>query len=133
MQNKEQLQSLPAAEGYVPEHFQAAVRGINSWKGVAQGLYSFEFTEDPSDADIYVFWTKAFVNNLGCSFSRTTYAATPPTEFPTARDCGRRQAAIQTSRHAIAHHRRYQQSDAAGKDASAPADEFGHALGIEGH
>jgi hypothetical protein len=62
----QQIAKLPIAEGYVAEHCQAAIAGINSWKIFEkEGLFSFVFTDDPADADIYVFWVSHFVDKLG--------------------------------------------------------------------
>jgi predicted Zn-dependent protease len=62
----QQLSQLPIAEGYVPEHYQAAIAGISSWKQFEkEGLFSFEFTNDPTDADIYFFWVNHFTDKHG--------------------------------------------------------------------
>ena len=48
IQNPEQMQSLQPAVGYVPEHYQAAVEGINSWLGLAHGAnYSYQINAGP--------------------------------------------------------------------------------------
>ncbi|HEY9720198.1 MAG TPA: hypothetical protein V6C69_22150, partial [Trichormus sp.] len=65
VQNSAQLQALPKAEGFTQDQYQAALQGINSWKNVGGGVFSFQFTDDPGDADIYVFWTNKFVNKMG--------------------------------------------------------------------
>ncbi len=63
--NPQTFQSLQVAQGYSPEHFQAAVQGINSWKAFERDGIRFQIVEDPSEADIHVFWTNHFVNKLG--------------------------------------------------------------------
>src|SRR5277367_6237312 len=66
LEHPEQLQTFPLADGYNPTHLQAAIEGISSWKAFEkEGLFTFNFTDDPGDADIYVFWTNHFVNYLG--------------------------------------------------------------------
>jgi len=61
-----QINNLPVAEGFVAPHYDAALQGINFWKGFEkEGLFQYVLVNDPSDADIYVFWTHHFVNKLG--------------------------------------------------------------------
>lgn len=61
-----QINSLPVSEGFQQEHYDAAIQGINFWKPFEkEGLYQFVLTNDPSEADIYVFWTHHFVNKMG--------------------------------------------------------------------
>jgi predicted Zn-dependent protease len=134
VQNPQQLQSLTTAEGYAPEHYQAAVAGINSWLRVSNGKYSYEITQDPSDADIYVFWTNHFINKLGMAlFENDIRGYTAKRSFPLR--------AIQSGK--LADFKPVvtllRTVDGAGNplpsermQASA-AHEFGHALGIEGH
>ncbi|MBX9689516.1 MAG: hypothetical protein K2X27_22595 [Candidatus Obscuribacterales bacterium] len=64
--NPELFNNLPQAEGYAEQMWQAAAQGISQWKRFQnEGLFSFEISEDPQDADVYVFWTHHFVNKLG--------------------------------------------------------------------
>jgi hypothetical protein len=66
LQNPDQINQLPIAPGYSEDMYQAALQGINSWKVLEpEGLYSFALTDNPEDADIFVFWTKHFVNKMG--------------------------------------------------------------------
>ncbi|HIA52211.1 MAG TPA: matrixin family metalloprotease [Candidatus Melainabacteria bacterium] len=61
-----QINNLPVSEGFVEPHYEAALQGINLWKGFErEGLFQYVLTNDPSEADIYVFWTHHFVNKLG--------------------------------------------------------------------
>jgi predicted Zn-dependent protease len=139
VQNPAQLNSLQPAQGYVQEHFQAARQGIQSWAGVSGGKYSFEFTDDPSDADIYVFWTNHFVNKLGLAlFENDIRGYTAKRSFP-----------YQAVMAAIAAGKQItffkpvvtllRTVDGAGnpmpigKMQASAAHEFGHALGIEDH
>jgi hypothetical protein len=60
------LGTLSVAEGFNEEQYQAAIQGINSWKGLErEGLFHFNITDNPEDADVYVFFTNHFVNKLG--------------------------------------------------------------------
>lgn len=66
IESKGKLQSLPKTNGYYPQHRKAAIEGFNSWKPLEkQGYFSYEFTDDPMEADIHVFFINHFVNRLG--------------------------------------------------------------------
>lgn len=66
IENEGMLDRLEVAEGFIPEHMNAVVSGINYWKPFEkEGLFSYQITNDPSEADIYVFFTHHFVNKLG--------------------------------------------------------------------
>jgi predicted Zn-dependent protease len=135
VQNPDQLNSLPQAVGYVPQHYQAAVQGINSWQKCGGGLYSYQITQDPSDADIYVFWTNHFVNKLGLAlFENDIRGYTAKRSFPLKAIMSGQKAQfrpvvtlLRTTEGAAGTSMRL-----AWMQASA-AHEFGHALGIEGH
>lgn len=61
-----QLDKLPIAEGYSEPQYEAACRGILAWKVLEkEGLLSYDLTDNPDDADVYIFWTPRFVNKLG--------------------------------------------------------------------
>jgi predicted Zn-dependent protease len=134
VQNPGQLQSLEQAQGYVPEHYQAAVRGISSWQNVAGGLYSFQITQDPTDADIYVFWTNHFVNKLGLAlFAHDIRGYTAKRSFPLRAIMSGKLADFKPVVTLL------RTTDSTGnpmpivKMQASAAHEFGHALGIEGH
>jgi len=62
----QQIAQLPIAEGYLPQHYQAVISGIARWKAFEkEGLFSFVSTDDPTDADIYIFWVSHFVDKHG--------------------------------------------------------------------
>ncbi len=131
----EQINQLPIAQGYLPEFYQAAIAGISQWKVFEkEGLFSFEFTNDPGDADIYVFWVNHFVNNLGLGlFAKDIRGYTAKRSFWYREILSGAQAQFKP---VITLLRTTTQSGEempiAAIKASA-AHEFGHALGIEGH
>jgi hypothetical protein len=134
-ENTDQLNNLPKADGFVPEHYDAAIQGISLWKAFErEGLFSFQFTNDPADADIYVFWTKHFVNKLGLAlFENDIRGYTAKRSFS--------YCLIQQGKHADFRPvvTLLRTTDSSGnpmpisKMKAAAAHEFGHALGIEGH
>ncbi len=129
------LQSLPTAQAYNPDQYQAAVQGISMWKAFEkEGLFHFEFTNDPADADIYVFWVNHFVDKMGLAlFANDIRGYTAKRSFPLK--------AISAGGHAdfkpVLIMLRTAESNGTqmpfGKIRAAAAHEFGHALGIEGH
>lgn len=135
VQKKGQLGSLPQAVGYVPQHYEAAVQGINSWQKYSGGLYSYQITQDPTDADIYVFWTNHFVNKLGLGlFENDIRGYTAKRSFPyKAIMAGQRAqfrpvvTLLRTTEGGAGTPMRL------GWMQASAAHEFGHALGIEGH
>lgn len=144
MDHPEQLNSLPQARGYTEQQYQAAVEGISMWKALEkEGTFSFQFTDDPSEADIYVFWTPHFVNNLGLAlFENDTrgYTSLHPLPFDQV------QAAMQRGDLALIRRslkpvvtllctleRQDSTQISYAKMKACAAHEFGHALGINGH
>lgn len=132
---KNEINSLSVAEGFVNDHLQAALAGINSWKQFErEGLFSFQLTDDPSDADIYVFWTNHFVNKLGLALFANDIRG-----YTAKRSFWFRQ--IQAGKHADFRPvvTLLRTTDGRGnpmpllKMKASAAHEFGHALGIEGH
>ncbi|MDR3615170.1 MAG: matrixin family metalloprotease [Candidatus Obscuribacterales bacterium] len=131
----ERLQSLPQAIGFTPDLKQAAITGINSWKPFEkEGIFSFVLTNDPGDADIYVFWTNHFVNKLGMGlFAKDIRGYTAKRSFPLA--AIRANQPIQfrpvvTILRTVDGQGNPMPPD---KMRASAAHEFGHALGIEGH
>jgi predicted Zn-dependent protease len=133
--NPDKLKSLEVAEGYQPAHYQAAIQGISSWHAFEkEGLFSFQIVNDPADADIYVFWTKHFVNKMGLAlFENDIRGYTAKRSFPYAAILAGKQAQFRPVVTLL------RTTDSNGnsmpplKMQASAAHEFGHALGIEGH
>jgi predicted Zn-dependent protease len=134
-EHPEQLSALPIAQGYFPEYYQAALAGISEWKLFEkEGLFSFVFTDDPSDADIYVFWVNHFVDKLGLAlFANDIRGYTAMySNFYRAILSG---APVQFKPVITLLRTTNQRGEAMplGQMQAASAHEFGHALGIDGH
>lgn len=143
MSKPEQLQTLPLATGYSDPQYQAAVEGINMWKSLErEGLYSFQLTDNPEEADIYVFWTPHFVNKLGLALFEndirgyTAVHALPYEQVQSAMKRGDL-ALVRRSLKPVVTFLRTQEQDSTpisyGKMRASAAHEFGHALGIADH
>jgi predicted Zn-dependent protease len=143
MQNPDEVAQLPIAEGFSDAEWQAAVQGINSWKWLEkEGLCTYEFVDNPDDADIYVFWTNHFVNKLGLAlFENDIRGYTAKYLLPTATVMAAIQRndleLVRRSRKPVVILLRTAESNgqpiALGKMKASAAHEFGHALGINGH
>lgn len=135
VQNPESMGELPVAQGFAPEHYQAAVQGIMLWKPFdKEGLFSFVLTEDPSEADIHVFWVHHFVDKMGLAlFSGDIRGYTAKRSFPYKAIMAGGRADFKPVLIML------RTTEANGvpmplaKMRAAAAHEFGHALGIEGH
>lgn len=143
VQDRDQLTSLPTAQLFSEQQYQAALQGINSWKFLqGEGLCSYEMVENPEDADIYVFWTNHFVNKLGLAlFENDIRGYTAKYLLPTSvvlQAIARNDLElVRRSRKPVVILLRTAESDgtpiALGKMKASAAHEFGHALGIDGH
>jgi Matrixin len=138
VQNQEQMNGLQVAQGYAPEHYQAARQGIESWKNCGNGLFSLEFVQDPADADIYVFWTNHFVNKLGLGlFANDIRGYTAKRSFPLRAIKSAEESGVAPPLKPVVTFLRTTDGGGnpmpLGKMKASAAHEFGHALGIEGH
>lgn len=141
LQNPAQLGSLSQARGYVPEHRAAAIEGINFWKRFEkEGLFSFDFTDDPMEADIHVFFVHHFVGQQGMElFSSDIRGYTSKNCFPYKAIMEGKSANFQpvvillrcTEKQRLQNNP--DQPMPLAKMRAAAAHEFGHALGIDGH
>jgi predicted Zn-dependent protease len=133
--NQEQLQSLKRADGYVDGHYQAAMEGVLSWKQFErEGLFSFQLTQDPGEADIYVFFTNHFVTKNGMAlFAQDIRGYTSKTNFPYKAILAGGQADFKPAVIVLRTTDGQGQPMALGRLKAAATHEFGHALGIEGH
>jgi hypothetical protein len=130
-----QLQSLPQAEGFIPQHRQAAIEGINYWKRFEkEGLLSFEFTDDPMEADIHVFFVHHFVNKLGLGlFASDIRGYTSKNCFPYQAILQGKKANFRPVVVLLRCTEKQGQSMPIEKMRAAAGHEMGHALGIDGH
>lgn len=135
IQSPETLQGLPMAPGFTPEQHQAAAQGINMWKSFEkEGLLSFVLTDDPSDADIYVFWVHHFVDKMGLAlFSGDIRGYTSKRSFPYKAILAGGRADFKPVVILLRTTEANNVSMPFLKMRAAAAHEFGHALGIEDH
>lgn len=135
VENPESFNSLQPAGGYVDGHYQAAVEGVLAWKMFErEGLISYELTNDPGVADIYVFFTKQFVNKLGMAlFANDIRGYTSKTNFPYRAIMSGGKADFKPVVIILRTTEAQGQAMPLGKMKAAATHEFGHALGIEGH
>jgi len=135
LEHPEQVAQLPIAEGYFPAYYQAALAGISEWKIFEkEGLFSFVFTDDPGDADIYVFWVNHLVDRLGLAlFAQDFRGLTAKRSFPYSAIMAGGQAEFKPVITLLRTTDQRGQPVPLAQMQAAAAHEFGHALGIEGH
>ncbi len=135
LENPETIAQLPIAEGYLPEHYQAALAGISSWKAFEkEGLFSFVFTDDPADADIYVFWVSHFIDKLGWGlYAKDIRGLTAKRAFSYAAIQAGKQPEFKPVISLLRTTTEMGEAVPFDQMRARAAHEFGHALGIEGH
>lgn len=133
--NPSKLNALPCAEGYITEHYQAVLDGINSWHTFEkEGLFNYVFTNDPTDADIYVFFVNHFVDKLGMGlFANDIRGYTAKRSFDYNQVMQGKHADFKPILILLRTTDSNGQPMPLSKMKAAAAHEFGHALGIEGH
>lgn len=126
------LSSLSPCNGWLAAMNTCAKSGIEQWKEFqSEGLFSFEFVDDPSQANIFVFWTERFVGDEGAGGISTA---------------GNTVAVLYDANEVAAKEAQYGQlpgtpviielkadSDHYDRLQARAAHEFGHALGIKEH
>lgn len=135
LSDQEQFNHLPQAQDFNDNMYQAALSGVQMWKPFEkEGLFSYELTNDPADADIYVFWTHHFVNKLGLGlFANDIRGVTSKESFPYKAVLAGGQANFKP---VVILLRTTEQGGVPvpyEKMHAAAAHEMGHALGIEDH
>jgi hypothetical protein len=135
LQNREQFDSLPQAQGYVPQHRAAAIEGINYWKRFEkEGLLSFGFTDDPMEADIHVFFVNHFVGQLGMGlFANDIRGYTSKNCFPYKEILAGKRADFKPVVILLRCAEKNGEPMPIVKMRAASGHEFGHALGVDGH
>jgi predicted Zn-dependent protease len=140
------LSKLHVADGYSEQMWQAVAQGINEWKRFQnEGLLSFELTDDPQDANVYIFWTNHFVGKTGMAlFSNDIRGYTakhllPYATVSNALNSGNN-ALVENSLRPVVVQLATTETIAAApvpislsKLQASAAHEMGHVLGIDGH
>lgn len=127
--------ALPVAEGFRPEHKQATLDGINFWKPFEkEKLFSYEFTDDPMEASIHVFFVHHFVNKLGLAlFASDIRGYTSKRSFSYKAIMQGKNADFKPVVIVLRTTDKYGRPMDVASMRAAAGHEFGHALGIEDH
>jgi hypothetical protein len=133
--NPEKWKTLAPAGSFQDGHYQAACEGVLAWKAFErEGLFSYQLTDDPEDADIYVFFTHHFVTKLGMAlFANDIRGYTSKTNFSYNAIKRGAKANFKPVVCVLRTTDSQGQPMPLGKMKAAASHEFGHALGIEGH
>lgn len=139
----ERFGKLRVADNYNEDMWRAAAQGIGQWKAFEkEGLYKFELTENPEEANVFIFWTPHFTNKMGMGITQNdTKGCTSKDIFPYKVIQQVLSGAIAPERvdfkpvvvQLVTCERPFGPPIPLGKLVSASAHEFGHVLGIDGH
>jgi len=135
IERPDKWKTLTQAGSFLPGHYQAAKEGVMAWKIFErEGLISYQLTDDPEEADIYVFFTHHFVTKLGMAlFANDIRGYTSKTNFSYKAIMSGKTANFQPVVCVLRTTDNQGQPMPLGKMKAAAMHEFGHALGIEGH
>ena len=126
------LNSLPQCPRWDQEMTSAAKSGIEQWKEFEnEGLFSFVFVDDPSMANIFLFWTERFVGDEGVGGVST--GGNTVAVLYDAREVHTREAAAGQPLQGTPVIMELQVLPDYEKLQARVAHEFGHALGIKEH
>lgn len=126
------LRSLPQCPGWTPDMTQAAINGIEQWRELQnEGLFAFEFVDEPSRAQVMVFWVDRFVDSDAPGGS-SVHGNTSATLFDAnlVHNVERRDGRPAQGAPVIIELKVNGEPDRLQADT---AHEFGHALGIKEH
>ncbi len=119
---------MPQASGWTPEVSQQVQAGIMQWKQFErEGLFSFDFVDDPRQAQIMVFFVDAFRDSSspgGIMVGGNTCAQLYPLAQAQSVNIQQKPVIIELSTRV---------NETPEKMIGATAHEFGHALGIKAH
>ena len=130
----ESLEALPKAPGWTPEMSDAVGAGIEQWKEMQdEGVVRFGFVDDPTQANVLVFFTDQFIGASGPGGSdvhgHTVGTIYPAQKIWNAEAHGEPRPASTRTPVII----ELKVNDDYSKLQAEAAHEFGHALGIKAH
>ncbi len=126
------LNNMPQCPGWTSDMTQAAINGIEQWRELQnEGLFAFEFVDDPSRAQVLVFWVDRFVDSDSPGGS-SVHGNTSATLFDAnlVHNVERRDGRPAQGAPVIIE---LKVNGEPGKLQADTAHEFGHALGIKEH
>lgn len=130
--NSGAISSLPQCSGWSPQMNQAAYNGIMQWKEFQnEGLFSFEFVEDPKLANIVLFWAERLTGDEGVG-GISTRGNTAAILYP-ANQVHQAEASTGKPVHGTPVVIELVVDESYGILQARAAHEFGHALGIKAH
>lgn len=131
--NPNALSALPTCPGWSPELNSAAIQGIEQWKQFQnEGLFSFEFVDDPTIANIFLFWAERFTGDEGVGGVST--GGNTVAVLYDANEVRTREASIGQPLQGTPVIIELQvMQDSYERLQARAAHEFGHALGIKAH